>query len=92
MTSYTSGNKEFKIITINIPRKLDDFLLKLKKWGLIPSRSEVLRHACIKYCIELKNLMETIEVESEELELERYVRIPRGDGTYDYKEIIKRLE
>ena len=98
MTTTTS-NPEMEVITISIPKKLSSWIKILKEWGLIPSRSEVLRHACIELCLKYKELMEFTDKELEEIEdkhvkkmPDKYIRIPNGDGSFDLKEVLRRLD
>ena len=91
MTHYDRHNEEMIIITINIPRSLDAIIMKLKKWGLIPSRSEVLRHAAIKYCQELYKLAIDVRKDLENFDHEKFVRVPGYNGNKPVR-IIRRLE
>ena len=86
------ANEEMKIMTINIPKKLHKFMLKLKEWGLIPSISEILRHTCIKYCQELYELTKKVEKDTINFDPKKFVLVPNDDNTYDVHTILRRLD
>jgi len=84
-------NPQMKIVTINIPRKLHTFLLKMKEWGLIPSVSEALRHTCIKYCRDLYKLMKEIDKDLDNFDPKKFVRVPGYNGNKPVR-IVRRLD
>jgi len=85
------SNPAMRIITINVPEKYCLFIEKLIKWGLIPSRSEFIRHATKEKIDKEMSFIDKVDTVIEARD-PRFIRIPNGDGTYAEHRVIKRLE
>ena len=82
---------DMRIITINIPDKFCLFIDKCVQWGLIPSRSEYIRHATeLKLKKDMK-FIETLNKEIESYDPTKFVRVPGYNGEKLMK-ILRRLE
>lgn len=83
--NYRDEEHDLKIVTCNIPKKHLEYIRKLLEWGIVPSRSEYVRHAIadqISRDFETKKYVEEV-IEADEIKVERSVKIPEG---YDYVE------
>jgi len=95
-----------KIVTVNVPESYIDSMDKLVGGdGLYPSRSELIRVACREFLIRelrlAKEILRKQEPQKEELDEEKYVRVPYNNSKKGKKEpvrefktykIIKKLE
>lgn len=89
-------NKEeerMRVVTINLPIKYLQYIEKLIEWGITPSRSEYIRLATYKSIKEDNLFKERVnDVNTSERTGVDVIRIPNGDGTYDIRELLRRLE